>query len=90
MVSPFPCKVFSQDGDHPLQRPQHCSVDHHRTVGLSISTKKNRQRHFCLVILDTNLSPSGFLRQSGPISGILSLLLIPKASGQTRFDIRIQ
>lgn len=49
IFSPFPSKVFSQYGHHPLQRSQHCSVDHYWSVQLSVSserkvTKKKRDQ----------------------------------------------
>lgn len=40
IFSPFPSKVFSQYGHHPLQRSQHCSVDHYWSVQLSVSSER--------------------------------------------------
>lgn len=40
IFSPFPSKIFSQYGHHPLQRSQHCSVDHYWSVQLSVSSER--------------------------------------------------
>lgn len=42
IFSPFASKVFSQYSDHSLQWSQHCSVDHHWPVWLTILTEKER------------------------------------------------
>lgn len=53
IFSPFPSKVFSQYGHHPLQRSQHCSVDHYWSVQLSVSSErkvtKKEIRRWCSV-----------------------------------------
>lgn len=60
IFSPFPSKVFSQYGDHPLQRSQHCSVDHYWSVQLSVSsvrkvTKKEIRRWCSVAKLQTQI-----------------------------------